>query len=115
MQTQKKLLLLEDVDILIFPSIYEGFGVSILEASYFEVPTIAYNLGMIEEIIINDKTGFVIEKRNIEEMYKALIYLYKNRNKISEFGMNAKKHLQNTYSKHLFESTLLDYYKNITN
>ena len=46
-------------------SIFEGFSMSILEASMCGVPTITFNHGeSTNEEVINDKTGYIIEQNN---------------------------------------------------
>jgi glycosyltransferase involved in cell wall biosynthesis len=54
------------MDIEIFPSLREGFGVSIVEASACEKPVVASNVGGIPEIVDDGITGFLIPPGNLE-------------------------------------------------
>ncbi|MBD3341425.1 MAG: glycosyltransferase [Candidatus Lokiarchaeota archaeon] len=46
-------LLYQDSDLFIFPSLYEGFGIPVLEAMYFGVPVIASNTSSLPEVVDN--------------------------------------------------------------
>ena len=54
--------LMKNADVLLLPSIIEGLPGVILEAFYTKTPVVAYNVGGIKEILINNKTGRLIEK-----------------------------------------------------
>lgn len=48
--------------ILVLPSIIEGLPAVILEAFAYKIPVIAYNVGGVSEVLINEKTGYLIPK-----------------------------------------------------
>jgi glycosyltransferase involved in cell wall biosynthesis len=48
--------------ILVLPSIIEGLPAVILEAFAYKIPVIAYNVGGVPEVLINEKTGYLIIK-----------------------------------------------------
>lgn len=50
-----------DADVLLLPSIIEGMPGVVLEAFYCNTPVVAYNVGGIGEVVINDRTGRLIE------------------------------------------------------
>lgn len=51
-------------DVLLLPSIIEGLPGVLLEAMYCKTPVVVYNVGGISEIIINNESGFLIEKND---------------------------------------------------
>lgn len=72
--------LLKRTDILVMPSIYESetFGVTALEASSMEIPVIASRVGGVHDAVKDGKTGFLVEKKNVEQLADAMIKLIKN-------------------------------------
>lgn len=63
---------LYDTDALILPSIDEGFPYILVEAVSCGVPCIASNVGGVSEIIIDNKTGKLTEKKNVDSICKAI-------------------------------------------
>ena len=54
-------------DMLVFPSVTETFGLVVLEAQACGLPAIVSNFGGPQEILINEKTGFIAEANNRED------------------------------------------------
>ena len=49
-------------DLFVLPSLIEGLPGVILESFSMKLPVVSYNVGGIKEIVINNKTGWLIEK-----------------------------------------------------
>ena len=54
-------------DLFVLPSLIEGLPGVILEAFSMKLPVVSYNVGGIKEIVINNKTGWLIEKNKEDE------------------------------------------------
>ncbi|MBL4586779.1 MAG: glycosyltransferase [Flavobacteriales bacterium] len=50
------------VDLFVTLSRYDGIPVSIMEAMSFGIPAVATNVGGVSEIVINGKTGFLLDQ-----------------------------------------------------
>jgi glycosyltransferase involved in cell wall biosynthesis len=109
----KKAGILSRVDVLLFPSQYEGFPITILELAQNKKPSIAYNIGMLNEIIIHNHTGYIVPYLDRNELYKHLLKYYNNRELISEHGNNAFNHISSRFSRYLFEKRLESIYRNV--
>jgi len=59
-----------DADILVFPSLYEGFGLPLIEAMSFGLPVICNNIEPMTEIVGN--SGILVETNSIKEWTIAL-------------------------------------------
>jgi glycosyltransferase involved in cell wall biosynthesis len=59
-------------DLLVFPSITDTFGMSVLEAQSCGLPAIVSNIGGPKEIIVDGKTGFTCIANNINEWERKL-------------------------------------------
>ena len=92
--------LLSIMDIVVHPSLEEGFGISIIEAMLSSKAVIATNVGGIPEIIENGKTGLLIPEKDPAAIADAVIYLLNNPDKMKEMGMSAKLRVREKFSLH---------------
>ena len=76
--------IIQEHDILVFPSLVgEAFGRVALEACAAGKIVIASNIGGIPDVIENNKTGFLFEPGNVDELSKLLGKAITNKVKIS--------------------------------
>ncbi|GAB1855736.1 glycosyltransferase family 4 protein [Flavobacteriaceae bacterium MHTCC 0001] len=96
--------LLWQSDIFLFPSITlpdgrrETQGLATLEAQACGIPVVAFNTGGIKYTIDINKTGFLCEEKNIEELSMKIQYLINNPHKRIQMGKQAVKFIANNYS-----------------
>ncbi len=76
-------------DVFILPSETESFGLSALEAMAMKIPVISTNTGGIPELNIHDKTGFMSNVGDYEDMAKNTIALLSDEEKFQQFRTNA--------------------------
>lgn len=81
--------LLKSSDIFVLPSRREAFGLVNLEAMLSPLPVVATRVGGIPEIVVNEKTGILVDAESAETLAQALIKLIRNpklREKMAEAG-----------------------------
>ena len=66
------------MDIFVLPSLYEGFGIVILEAMAMGIPIVATNVDGIKEVVINGESGLLIPPKNPEAIAIAVKHLIDN-------------------------------------
>lgn len=86
--------LLIDTDIVICPYTDATQSGIIMCAFAYNKPVIATKVGGIPEVV-DEKSGILIEPKNIEQISNAILYLYKNPNIIKEMHT----YLKNEYNK----------------
>ncbi len=86
---------LQCFNLFVFPSIKEGLGSSLLDVMNFEIPIIATNTGGIPDIIKDDFNGVLIEMKNTQAIYDAILKLYHNKELVKKYTDNAKNNLKN--------------------
>jgi glycosyltransferase involved in cell wall biosynthesis len=74
-----KLLLLGQAHLMLFPSVREGWGISVIEANSMGTPVIGYNVPGLQDSIMNGRTGALVELGDIEAMANASITLLKDK------------------------------------
>lgn len=81
-----------NASIYVMTSYFEGFGMVLAEASSYALPCIAFDVNAgPSDIIDDDKTGFLIEDKNLKAYAKKLSYLMKDENLRANFAKNAKQ------------------------
>ena len=106
-------------DVFVGPSIVtkkgdtEGLGVVFLEAIASGTCVVGSNVGGIPDIIKQNKTGLLVEQKNIVELANAIIDLLKNRKLRERLSKNAIKHIKNLYSWNLVAEKFFQIYSKI--
>ncbi|MBI5605587.1 MAG: glycosyltransferase family 4 protein [Deltaproteobacteria bacterium] len=68
--------LMNGAEIFVFPSLYEGFGLPVLEAMSCGTPVISSNRSSIPEIV--GSAGVLIDPTDVQELAHRIIYLLRN-------------------------------------
>lgn len=80
--------------IYVLSSRYEGFGLVLLEAQEFGLPTVSFDCPEgPSEIIDNGQNGFLIENFDTLELGKKILKLINNRTLLENFAKNARNNL----------------------
>lgn len=82
---------LNSLDILVLPSSWEGFGIVQAEAMYFCKPVLGTNRGGAAELILNNKTGFLIPYGGIDKLAEKTIMLLQDDELRTQMGLAGKK------------------------
>lgn len=82
----------------------ESFSMTCLEAAYYGTPIIATKCGGPEEIIIDNETGLLVEKKNVKEMGDAIVKLADDLELRKQFSEAGKKYVREKFSVENFES-----------
>jgi glycosyltransferase involved in cell wall biosynthesis len=85
---------LSAMDILAFPSNEESFGGTLLEAMAMKLPVAASNSGGVTDIVINNETGILFERNNLDEMLKALEILIEDPGLRKKYGLAGRKRVE---------------------
>jgi len=64
--------LLNECDLLVMPSRWEGFGFVLVEAMLLELPTVAFDLPAAREIVMNGTTGLLVPQEDIDALAGAM-------------------------------------------
>ena len=98
-------------DIICLPSYREGFGSVIIEAAASGVPSIVSDIYGLKDSIIEHETGLKFPKGNIEDLSKAMLEMYTNKNLRKKFSQNARIRSVNLFNQKKFINAFEDFYK----
>ncbi len=96
--------LMAALDVLLVPSLWEGFGLVILEAMAQRVPTIGSNVSAIPEIVVHGETGLLVPPEDIDRLIEALTLLMSDHGLRQHMGLMAEDRLEANFS----ESRMVD-------
>tara|TARA_B100000900_G_C20601100_1_gene725631 strand:- start:4176 stop:5381 length:1206 start_codon:yes stop_codon:yes gene_type:complete len=107
-------LLYNSSDLVLSTSRFESFGQVILEAQFCGVPCIGFENTGLKEIIINNKTGFLIEKNNKKQMIKKVEHLL-SKKKIFVVKKKYLNQIINKFDNKKISADHIQMYKKIIN
>ncbi|MEQ1635493.1 MAG: glycosyltransferase family 4 protein [Methylococcales bacterium] len=89
--------ILQQGDIAILPSLYEPFGISLLEMMAYGMPGIAPNSYAFPDMIMPNVSGLLIDDVSVEHIYNALDFYLSDPDKIKQHGIEARKYVLHKY------------------
>ena len=93
-------------DIFAFPTKYEAFGNVAVEAMQAGLPVVSYKEGSLPLVIKDGKTGFVVEKGNIDRFSEKLKVLIEDSHIRNKMGLAGRKEYLTKYTIEKFEERL---------
>ena len=103
---------LKVMNIFVFPSYREGFGVSLMEAAAMNIPIIATDIIGCNEIIKDEYNGIMVPPKSTKDLSEAMLFLFLNKNKLEKMSKVTRKFIIDKYEqKLLWEQTLKAYCK----
>lgn len=87
-----------DADVYVLPSTYETFPVTILEAYACSKPVIASNVGSLNDLVLEEVTGLLVEAGSADKLARSIISLLNNPKKAVEMGLNGKRLVYENYN-----------------
>ena len=96
----------KQANVFLFPSRHEGMPNAMLEAMASGLPVIASCIAGSEELVLNDKTGYLIPSEDIESLQVSLKKLLSDPARRAQMGSASRQHAEANYS---WESTARQY------
>ena len=93
-------------DVAVLSSWSEGLPQSLLQAMAAGVPVAATNVGGIPEVVVNDKTGMLVEPGDHEALGKAIVRILKNPDCSRRLAKEAQESVRQHHSmNHMIDET----------
>jgi glycosyltransferase involved in cell wall biosynthesis len=89
--------LLSGCDLFVFPSLYEGLPVALLEALAMERACVASGIPPVEEVIRNGQSGILVAPRNPGELSDAVIDLISDCERRRKLGRNGRAFIESRF------------------
>jgi glycosyltransferase involved in cell wall biosynthesis len=89
---------MREADILVQPSVLEAFGMQVVEAMASGLPVIGSAVGGIPELIVDGKTGILVDRDNPIVLADAIVRLLDNPALAREMGNAGRRRVEEKFS-----------------
>lgn len=103
----------EMADVVVLPSYFETFGLVLAEGMAMEKPAVAFKVGGVPEVIEDNKTGFVVDYDNDDELVAKLAILAKTPDLCKQMGINARKKVVKDFANEIMIKKLEVIYESL--
>jgi len=86
------------LDVFVMPSLWEGFGLSLVEAMAMAKPIVATDVGPLPELVCQNETGLIVPARDYYSLSKAMLMLLKNKKIREKMGLKGKKLVEEKFT-----------------
>lgn len=102
-------------DIGVLSTFTEGVSNAIMEYMALGKPVIATKGGGTEELVLHNKTGYLIEQKNPEELAEKIIYLLNHTTKANKMGNNGRQRVKSEFGIIKMTESYIALYKEVLN
>jgi len=106
-----KAILYSAADLFLFPSRAEAFGIVAQEASSCGIPTVAFNVGGISDIVRHNINGYLAQAENIPDFTQGIIQLLEDDKLRKTMGQQGRVIALEEYSLELQAQRYIELYK----
>jgi phosphatidylinositol alpha-1,6-mannosyltransferase len=97
-------------DVFAFPSIQEGLGIALLEAQATAKPVVAFNIGGVNEALLDKETGLLV-KQDSRELADAILKLLSDKSLRERMGHKGRAFVSSNFSWDVCTQRMLQVYR----
>lgn len=98
-------------DVFVMPSLQEGLGLALMEAMACGVASVASNIGGLKALIQDQKTGLLVEPKDVQALAGAIVSLLSQAELRKQFGDAGRAFIQSTFSMDIMVAETLACYR----
>jgi glycosyltransferase involved in cell wall biosynthesis len=102
------------MNLFVFPSYREGFGISLMEAAAMNIPAISSDIIGCNEIIEHNLNGFLIPSKDKKALLEKMKFSIDNKNKINVMSTLTRPIILSKFEQKRLWSKTIDIYKEIS-
>ena len=103
------------MDIIVYPSRHEGFGLVLIEAAALELPVIATKVTGCVDAVVDEVTGLLVEVDNVQQLFSAMLRLVNDPELRNEMGQQGRQRVKDIYDSELLIARHINLYKSLLN
>lgn len=105
--------LLAACDVFLMPSLWEGFGLVLLEAMAQGLPVVASRVSAIPEVVVDGETGLLAPARDVPALCDALLSLLRDPGLARRMGEQGKNRLESCFGEERMVRETLALYREL--
>jgi glycosyltransferase involved in cell wall biosynthesis len=98
-------------DLFLMPSLWEGFGLVVLEAMAAKLPVIASRISALPEIVIEGETGYLVTPADSDGLAQHMTHLLNDPALATQMGEAGLARLQSDFSADRMIDQTMDVYR----
>ena len=103
------------LDIVCLTSLNEGTPVTLIEALASGKPVVSTNVGGVIDVVSENKSGFIVKKNNLHDLYDKTLKLIRNKKLREDFSEYGRKYVFEKFSYLRLVSEIEELYKKLLN
>lgn len=100
-------------DVFALVSAHESFGLVLVEAMLHKLPVIATNVGGMKYIVLDNETGFLVEKYDVTAIAASLLKIYENPDLKQQMGAKGYERAIENYTEERYVRNVENLYNNL--
>ncbi|WP_163833059.1 glycosyltransferase family 4 protein [Spartinivicinus ruber] len=105
---------ISQADVFLLISNWEGLPLTIIEAMRGRLPVIASNVGGVPELVIDNETGYLVDRKDINKIVATLSDLIQSKDKRVKFGeLGYQRYLRFFTADQMYQKTFKIYHEAI--
>ncbi|MFA5480713.1 MAG: glycosyltransferase family 4 protein, partial [Candidatus Muiribacteriota bacterium] len=100
-------------DIGVLTSKWEGFGLVLAEYMAAKKPVVATRVDGIEDVVVHNESGFLVESENLEDFTNTILTLLENESLRNKFVSNGFERVRKKFSIERVVKEHIELYKEI--
>ena len=86
-----------------------------MEAQSCGTPVVAFNIGGLSDIVVDDETGILVNAEDVKEFGNAVSSLLSDHSRRVKFSVQAQSHAESTWSPAVVTAQYVDIYSELLN
>jgi glycosyltransferase involved in cell wall biosynthesis len=104
----------QESDLVVLPSVDEGFGLVLVEAQLCQIPVIGADSGGIQDIIVHEKTGLLFPPGDVPALAECIKRILTDKKLADQLIANAYQEARFTFSPENTAKTFVEIYDKLT-
>jgi glycosyltransferase involved in cell wall biosynthesis len=84
--------------VFVMPSLYEPFGIVLLEAMAAKTPVISSDIPAVQGLVIQNQTGLLFEKGSVDDLVESLLCMLSSEELRAQLAENAFEHIKKNFN-----------------
>jgi len=100
----------EQMDLVVVPSRFEGFGLTAIEAMSFSIPVVASAVDGLKEVVEDGKSGVLFQSEDSNALSDTILSLMKDDMTLKNIAISGKKRVQENFSYDTYKEKINELY-----